>query len=214
MSLDQVYFGLPFVGHVIGHGFLPTLIICLIICPGIPYLLGAVVDGYWVPWHYSVQFFAFLPGNLFLALYIACTSVTFQSYGFQINPWVNAVVFVGAFTIYLLLQKLDVQAHYTPGQLRSAMKRYHNSLYFWYGYLAIVCGIAMWGSPASLAEKLLFTLPGIVWLLCMVGDTLMGKNELITAQRFMFAHVESMPIWRNNWHIRRLTKTADGYAYV
>jgi hypothetical protein len=214
MSFDQLYFGLPVAGILIGNGFLSTLIICLIICPGIPFLLGAVIDGYWVPWRSDVQFYAFLPGNLFLALFIACTSMTYQTEGFRINPWVNAVVFFGAFAFYIFLNVEDAKSRYTKGQLKSAMKIYHNSLYFWYGYLAIVCCIAMWASSAPLIIKVLLMLPGIAWLLCMVFDA--RKSKEIQIQRSTFAHVESLPIWRNGWRIRRLRRTASGkpFKYV
>lgn len=207
---DRLYFGFPLLESIVGGGFLPTLIICLIICPGVPYLLGAVIDGYWVPWNPRYQFFAFLPGNIFLAFFIASTSSTFQQEGFRINPFVNVGVFVGALAFYFALQKLDRTSHYTPGQLKSAMKRYHNGLYFWYGYLAVVCFIAMFSTSAPLSQKLIASAFGAVWLACMVADNFVSGE--IKALRFEYAHVESRPIWLNGWKIRRLT--VKGYAYA
>lgn len=212
LMFEKLYFGLPLLESIVSGGFLPTLIICLIICPGIPFLLGAVVDGYWVPIHWKFQFFAFWPGNLFLALFIAGSSSTFHDEGMRINPILNVVVFAGAFAFYWQLHKGDKSSssRYTPGQVNSAMKIYHNALYFWYGYLAVVSCAAMLMSSATLIQKVVIMLPGLIWLAGMVADNFMPED--VKSSRFTYAHVEPRPIWQNKWRVRRLTER--GYAYV
>jgi hypothetical protein len=211
---EKVYFGLPLFESITSGGFLPTLIICLIICPGIPFLLGAIVDGYWVPIHWKFQFFAFWPGNLFLAWFIAGSASTFQHEGMRVNPVLNVLLFIGAFVFYWQLQKGDrsPSSRYSVGQVNSAMKLYHNALYFWYGYLAVVSCAAMLMSSAAPVEKFNIMLPGLVWVAGMVADNFMPEE--IKALRFAFAHVEPKPIWCNGWRIRRLTRLPRGYAYV
>ena len=196
-------------GWIIGGGFLQTLIICLIICPGLPQLLGYVFDGYWVPWDPRYQFLAFVPGNPFLAWFIASTSVTFQDQGFSLNPIANYTIVAGAFVFYVVLNVMDLGSNYTMGQMKSATKVYHNTLYFWYGYLAVSCFIAMLGTSAPLSYKVLATIPGVLWIGCMVADNFMPEH--IQRQRFKFAHVEPIPIFASNFKLRR--RTSNGYAF-
>lgn len=195
-------------GWIVDGGFLRTLAICLAICPGSPQLLGLVFDGYWVPWSPRYQFLAFVPGNPCLAIFIAAASHTFRDSGFQIPVWVNYATLVGFILVYVALNILDFGAQYTIGQMRSATKLYHNLLYLWYGYLAATCLIAMWMSaPVGFWTKALATIPGLCWLACLVADSFKSDENLQSC--FMFAHVESIPIWKTNWMPRR--RTATGY---
>lgn len=195
-------------GWIISGGFVPTLIICLVICPGMPQLLGLVLDGYWVPWNPKYQFLAFVPGNPCLALFIASTSSTYYHTGFSIPAWLNYTIIIGAFVLYVILTVQDLGSRYTVGQMKSATKVYHNSLYFWYGYLAVVSFAAMMlSAPVDVATKIVATIPGVLWLGCMVADNF--ASEATLKRRFIFAHAESVPIWKTNWMPRR--RTSSGY---
>jgi hypothetical protein len=194
-------------GWVIGGGFWQTLAICLLICPIGPQILGAVCDGFWVPWDPRYQFLAFMPGNPFLALFIAGSSLTFHESGVSISPTLNYSILVGAFVIYVALNLLDLKSNYTIGQMLSWAKVYHNALYFWYGYLAVVCTVGLWNADASVFRWVGIMTFGLLWLACLVADNFMPSD--IQAQRFKYAHAESVPIWRNGWRVRR--RTPDGY---
>jgi hypothetical protein len=97
---------------------------------------------------------------------------------------------------------------YTFGQLRSANKRYHNWLYFWYGYLAVVCALEMFGSDASLIEKVWITVPGALWVACLLVDSFFTPKELLT-QKWSHAHADDVPIWVTRG-LRRWT--SEGYV--
>ena len=194
-------------GWVVTGGFWRTLVLCLLICPVIPQLLGLVFVSYWAPWNPRQQFLAYIPGNPLLALFIAGTSTTFVGSGPRISATWNTAILCGAFVGYVAMNALDI-GNYTKEQLKSANKVYHNALYFWYGYLAAVCFAALLGSSASFGMKLLITLPGLAWLGCLVADNMADYDTKL--RRFRFAHAGNLPIWKNGWRLRR--RGAWGYV--
>jgi hypothetical protein len=193
---------------IVDGGFWQTLAICLMICPILPQILGAVFDGFCVPWDPRYQFLAFMPGNPCLAVFIAGTSSTFHNSQFSINQTLNYAILVGAFVTYVALNLLDLASNYTLKQMLSKAKVYHNALYFWYGYLAVACFAGMCSADVSFSRKLWVTVPGLLWLACLIADNFMPKH--IQEQRFKYAHAESVPIWKLGWRLRRRTPT--GYA--
>ena len=195
---------------IVGGGFWQTLAICLVICPILPQLLGIVFASYWAPWSPRYQFLSYIPGNPFLALFIAGASTTFSPADLRIAPALNVGIFVGMFGVYVVLTRMDSKA-YTPGQMRSANKAYHNLLYWWYGYLAVICAWALLGSDRSFWQKLLLLAPGLVWLAYLIIDSFLTP-EGAKKRKLQFAHTDNRPLWRTGWKLRR--RTATGYELV
>lgn len=193
---------------VVSHGPWWALLWCLLICPVIPQLLGVVFVSYWPPLNpRRFQFWAYFPGNVFLAMFIASMATTYPHGGFKVNVWINWSCLLGAAVVYLVLQRMD-DGPYDEAQLITANKQYHNFLYFWYGYLAVASYIGMWETDASVVRKLAITVPGLLWLGCLVKDNLTSKEKL--APKFEYAHARrNIPLWRNGWRLRR--RTANGY---
>ena len=198
---DQIL--LPPLQWVVSGGFWQTLLICLVICPALPQLLGVVFVSYWAPWNPRYQFWAYIPGNPCLALFIAGASTTVPSGDFRINPVLNIAAVIGALVVYWVLTWMDSKV-YTRGQMWSANKLYHNLLYFWYGYLAVVCFIGVLGSAVSVGMKVLIVAPGVLWLTCLVIDMLTSRPVLV--RKWKYAHAENLPLWKTGWHLRRRTK--------
>jgi len=195
---------------VLTGGFVTVLIKCLLICPIMPQLLGLVLESRWVPWSPRYQFLAFVPGNPFLACFIALCSTT-QPVGSHLflNGWSRWVFLAGAGAFYLGLTLWLDPGVYTKRQMLSPTKVYHNLLYFWYGYLAATVWAGMLQSDISAGRKILCSLAGMVWLLCLVADNFTPKDVL--QQRFKFAHDDQWtPIWKTGFRIRR--RTQSGYA--
>lgn len=192
---------------VVGGGFWSTLLICLLICPVTPQLLGMVFASYWAPWNPRYQFLAYIPGNPFLAFFIAGMSTTLPDGKTDVGPVLNYAILSGAFVIFVVMDWADMRT-YSVGQMRSANKRYHNALYFWYGYLAVVCFITMLGADVSVGRKLLVSIPGFFWVLCLVADNLTASGA--KRRKLAFAHADSLPIWRTGWRLRR--RTPGGYC--
>jgi hypothetical protein len=151
-----------------------------------------------------------MPGNPCLAVFIAGTSSTFHGAQLNISQGLNYAILVGAIVVYVALNLLDLASNYTLGQMLSKTKVYHNLLYLWYGYLAVACFAGMVNADVSLGLKCLVTIPGLLWLACLVSDNFASKE--VQEQRFKYAHVESVPIWKLGWRLRR--RTATGYALV
>jgi hypothetical protein len=195
--------------QVVSHGFLWTLMICLMISPGLPQILGVVFCSYWPPIDpREDQFWAYVPGDIFLALFVAGTSAFFDHGRFRIHWSILVAVAAVMLVVYAGLTFMDRQV-YTKTQMRSANKVYHNLLYFWYGSIAIICFIGMWwGAPGSLYKKLAVTLFGLVWVGCLVKDNLTPLEALDV--KFRFAHANNLPLWKTGWKIRR--RTSEGYA--
>lgn len=188
---------------VIAGGFWRTLGTCLVICPGIPQLLGLVCCSYWAPWSGRDQFKAYIPGNPILAVFIAGTSTTFDRGHVHVWTWLNAVSLVLALGFWGFLTWGDRKI-YTRGQMWSANKLYHNALYFWYGYLAFICAVGMWfWTDASLLHKAVVTLPGLLWLWLLSEDARLGEDEL--KRKASTAHADNWPIWRTGYRLRRWT---------
>ncbi len=184
-----------------------VLIKCLIICPGIPQLLGYLFESRWVPWSPKYQFLAFMPGNPFLAVFIAGCSRGLDQPGvdgFWQQRGVSQTVLVGAFVVYVALNIMDLASNYTREQMTSATKIYHNALYFWYAYLAVMAWIILLSSTMTVGDKILASVPGVIWLVCLVVDSAFTPKEVLDV-RFRFAHTNNYPIWKNNWKLRRLT---------
>ena len=193
---------------IVSGGFWQTLVICLLICPVIPQLLGVVFVSYWAPWDPRYQFLSYIPGNPFLALFVAGASTTFSPAEFRVNPVLNVGIFVAMFVVWAVLTRMDAHA-YTRGQMRSANKVYHNLLYWWYGYLAIVCALALLASDRPFGQKCLIMAPGVVWLSLLIIDSFLTPKST-GARKLRFAHAETLPIWKTGWRLRRRTPT--GYA--
>jgi hypothetical protein len=179
---------------VVDGGFWRTFGICLLICPILPQLIGMIGASYWPPLNpLRNQFWAYFPGNPCLALFIALTSTTYDGGDFAINPVANWGALIVMLMAYLALGQMDKQV-YKPGQLRSANKRYHNLLYFWYGYLAVVCALEMFSSDVSFTEKVWITVPGALWVACLLVDSFFTSKELLE-QKCGHAHADDVPIW-------------------
>jgi hypothetical protein len=189
---------------VIDGSFWEVLLTCLIICPGIPQLFGLVFESRWVPWSPNYQFLAFIPGNPCLAVFIAACSTAYGDNPSVSSGW-NQAFLVGAFVFYVVLNLMDLKSNYTREQMLSSEKWYHNALYFWYGYLAVYGWVAMLGSDESLWMKLLLTAPGLLWLACLIVDTLFIPAH-INAQRLKYAHAANLPLWKTRGRIRRRTR--------
>lgn len=189
---------------IIKGGFFKVLFKCLMICPGIPQLLGFVFESRWVPWSPRYQFSAFMPGNPALAVFVAGCSTTIgqpSSMSQQQSMRFNKAALAGSFVAYALLNIMDLKSNYTREQMLSATKQYHNSLYFWYGYLTVALAGHMFTSGISWRRKLLILVPGLCWLACLVADNLTSKETLVV--RFQTAHTDNAPIWRTR-RLRRL----------
>jgi hypothetical protein len=193
---------------IVGGGFWQTLLICLFICPVLPQVLGLVFCSYWAPWHPSRQFYAYIPGNPCLALFIACTASALDGSDFHIPVWLNVAAPIGAFVIYIVLNILDFGA-YRNDQLKSANKVYHNALYFWYGYLAVACFGGLMASDTAWWLKIIISIPGLVWLSCLVADNMTSKERL--ENRFLRAHADNLPIWKTGWRLRRFNPATGRY---
>lgn len=196
---------------ILAGGFWIVLAKCLLVCPIIPQLLGLVFESRWVPWHPSRQFLAFMPGNPFLALFIALASTTLDrpgTDGFWQSTGFSQAVLVGSFVVYVVLNIMDLASNYTREQMASATKIYHNALYFWYGYLAVMVCSAMLASTAGAVQKALIMIPGLLWLGCLVIDSASTSPEVLEI-RFKTAHADNAPVWKTR-RLRRLTK--DGYV--
>lgn len=197
-----------FLQWIVEGGFWPTLFVCLTICPVLPQVLGIVFCSYWAPWRPSRQFYAYIPGNPFLALFIASMSTTFDGGDFRIPVWLNVAAMIGAPVMWVVLSIMDLKP-YTKGQMLSANKLYHNFLYAWYGYLAVACYGGLWCTDASVWQKLLITVPGLIWLGCLVADNLVSKERL--EQRFLCAHADNLPIWKTGWRLRKYNPATRRY---
>lgn len=193
---------------IVEGGFWPTFLVCLTITPILPQVLGVVFCSYWAPLRPSRQFYAYFPGDVFLALFVAGVSTTFKYGGFYIPTWLNIAIMVGALAFYVALTRMD-RVPYTKSQIWSANKAYHNVLYFWYGYLAVACFSAMWWTDASVLHKVVVTLPGLVWLGYMVIDNFVSKER--KAARFAQAHADNMPIWKTGWRLRKFNQATGRY---
>ncbi|QQG50584.1 MAG: hypothetical protein HZB75_03560 [Candidatus Saccharibacteria bacterium] len=194
---------------VVSGGFWSTLLICLIICPIIPQVVGMLFASYWAPWSPRYQFLSYIPGNPFLALFIAGMSTTLPGGHVDLSPKLNYAALSGAFVAFLVMEWMDMSA-YRVDQMRSANKRYHNALYFWYGYLAVACFITMLGTDVSDGRKWLVTAPGIFWVLCLIADNFMSAGA--KRRKLAFAHTNNLPLWRTGWRLRRRTHT--GYELI
>jgi hypothetical protein len=193
---------------IISGGFWQTLMVCLIICPVIPQLLGVVFCSYWVPWDPHYQFLSYVPGNPCLALFIAGASTELQHGTFTISPLLNWACIVGAIVACALLTYLDAISEYSHAQMLSANKVYHNLLYSWYGYLTFVCFIGLLSADASVGRKLLIMVPGLFWLLCLGVDNFVPGYVKIL--RTLYAHADTYPIWRR-WKLRHRTESGYGF---
>lgn len=197
---------------VVEGSFEEVLAKCLLICPGIPQLLGLVFESRWVPWNPKYQFRAFMPGNPALAMFIAGCSTAFDQLGdegFWQSTGLHQAVLVSAFVIYVSLNIMDLQSNYTRRQMASATKVYHNSLYFWYSYVAVIAAIALLTSEASVLHKVVVLLPGLFWLGCLFVDSFFTSKEVLDV-RFKTAHTSNEPLWKTGWKLRRRTK--EGYT--
>jgi hypothetical protein len=192
---------------IVEGGFWRTFFICLLICPIIPQLLGIVFCSYWTPWSPKRQFTAYIPGNPFLALFLAGASTVLDE-GFHIPVWFNLATAAVTLGFYIGLNFLDRGA-YDASLRRSANKRFHNLLYFWYAYLAIVCFYGLLASEASWMLKLLISLPGIAWLACMGIDNFASQER--KAMRFAQAHADNVPIWKTGWRLRKFNPATGRY---
>lgn len=203
--MDQI---LPPLQWIVAGGFWRTLCVCLLICPIMPQLLGIVFCSYWAPWRPSRQFYAYIPGNPFLALFIACMSTTFDGGDFYVPPWLNIAAAIGAPIFWVVLSVMD-RSVYRKEQLWSVNKVYHNLLYAWYGYLAVACFGGLWCTDATVWQKLLITIPGLVWLGCLVADNSVSKERL--RKRFIYAHSDNLPVWKTGARLRRLNPATGRY---
>jgi hypothetical protein len=193
---------------IVEGGFWRTLFVCMLISPILPQVLGVVFCSYWAPLRPSRQFYAYFPGDLFLALFIAGVSTTFKGGNFYIPAWLNIAAAVAMLAFYVGLSILDLGA-YRKDQLWSTNKVYHNLLYAWYGYLAVACFCGMWWTGTSVLKMFLVTLPGLVWLSCLVADNMTSKERL--ENRFLRAHADNLPIWKTGWRLRKFNPTTGRY---
>lgn len=178
---------------IVSHSWWRVLIIALTICPVIPFALEWIQfrKVIIIPWgdNRDKQFYAFLPGNIFLAVFLAANSVGLNhpgAPGWWQSPYCSLVVGLGAFTAFVGLNVMDYNSFYTIAQLRSCFKIYHNLLYFWYGYLQVSTFIGMFTSTLPEWYKLVATIPGLAWAACLLGDNL--QNETVNRRRMYWAH--------------------------
>lgn len=208
-------FVLPGLEWIVSGGFWRAFIVCLVICPGIPQLLGLVLHSYWAPWHPRYQFGAYMPANAILALFHGAMAGTLKD-GFSTPPaWVHWLLLAVFACACVVLTKKDFGA-YDPGQVWSANKLYHNFLYAWYSYFTVVC---YWGlvtsGDVSPWRKLVVSLPGVAWLsFFLVFDNLVSDET--KALRYKFAHAHRYdPLWRRKPDGRyRLLRRAPDDAKV
>ena len=103
---------------------------------------------------------------------------------------------------------MDLSA-YRIDQAKSANKVYHNALYFWYAYLTLACFGGMWCTDAPLWQKLIITIPGLVWLGCLVADNFITPERLQV--RFLYAHADNLPLWKTGWRLRKFNPLTGRY---
>lgn len=209
--MDNIDLYLPLEWLLVGSWWF-VLLKCWITCPVGPTLLGLIFESRWVPWSPKYQFLAFVPGNFFLGTFIALSTTTFDalpSSGLYNHPLAHVFALLGTGGLYIALNYLDFGA-YSKAQLLGATKIYHNSLYFWYGYVAVMCLLAVLAADVSAFAKLGVMLPGLVWIACLVIDARTSPEKL--EPKFKFAHADNVPIWKTRGRLRK--RTEAGYELV
>lgn len=178
---------------------------CWLICPVIPQFLGLVFESRWVPWNPRYQFLSFVPGNFFLGMFIAASATLFGALppeGLHASRWAAGLILTGAFVVYLALNLFDLASNYTKAQMLSVEKVYHNSLYFWYGYVGATMFAVVIEAEVGWQYRLLVMSPGLVWITLLVVDNFLTPKGVLE-QRFKFAHADNLPLWRNGWRVRQ-----------
>lgn len=199
---DKLDLALP-LGWLTDHSPLVVLLIALVICPFGPYVLGPVLESRLVPLHPRNQFWAYFPGNPFLALFLALTVLANQGLptDFQFPETLNHLALAFTALLYLVLNTMDMAA-YKPRQMMSPTKVYHNFLYFWYAYVVFISGLAMYVySPIQWWQKALMSIPLLLWLGCLAKDNTMSEEE--RAHKLAVAHIED---WRGIWATGRVRR--------
>jgi len=189
----------------------------LSICPLIPIVLVLVFESRWLPLRPKYQFWAFFPGNVFLAAYITTSSLLLgapATTGIWQSKGMQAVILLLTIGFYFLARRLDRKA-YAPDQIKTPFKQYHNLLYVWYMYLAVMMTIVVISARVPLEHKLLIMSPGFAWVLCWLKDSSFTSPEKL-AVKMQTAHANYCPIWKK-WSFRRLVALTDpgryGYAF-
>jgi hypothetical protein len=202
------------VGWVLSGGFWLVLAKCLLICPIMPMLLGLVFESRWVPLSPRFQFTAFFPGNPLLAIYIAWAS-TFKERqspsGFWQTSSTQHLLVVGTFLAYIQLSNLDLASKFTREQLAGPTKRYHNALYFWYGYVIAVATILVVTASVPVSQRLLASIPGLLWVGCLIYDSVTPEESLNI--KFQTAHAPWNPLWKT-MHLLTLQYNRSLHSYV
>ena len=198
---------------IVTGGFWRTLAICLLICPVLPIVFELVFNSRLVPLNpFKYQFWAFFPGNPFLALYIALCAGAL-SYpdgpaGFWQSTLLQWILLVGAALVCAGLYYMDTKSNYTRAQMLSVFKQWHNFLYFWYGYLAVAMTVILLTSTMGGWEKFLRMIPGLLWLACLVKDSAFTSEEELKV-KFQTAHTGWRPLWRTK-RILRMRRSRMG----
>lgn len=201
MSVAEKIGLLPEFGWIAGHDFWLTLVVCLLITPIGHCLVGAIFETRLVPLSPTKQFLSFFPGDIFLGMMTAGLLVLAHRLPAE-SRWYNAtwwhvVVLVSAIAVACALTWMEYQGGgYPPRAMRSPTKLYHNFiLYGGYGYIIVTTLVAVVIAAGSW-WLVLALLPGLIWLVCLVGDNF--TSEETKNRRVSNAHVEHWyPFWQH-----------------
>lgn len=199
---------LPGFSLVADRGFWTTLVVCLIITPGLHQLVGIIGESRWVPWSPYKQFLSYFPGDVFLGVTVASLLVLGrkfpEEYHFY-NDWrfhllVLATTVIVA--VYVTWLEYNDPNGYGHRAVRSPTKLYHNIvLYGGYGYVIVVTLFAtvamLWinWSWDRAGLVLLCLLPGLVWVSLLILEN--RATDATKRSRVEHAHVNDwQPIWR------------------
>lgn len=196
---------LPGFSQIAGHGFWPTLVVCLIITPGLHQTVAIIGESRWVPmFDHNKQFLSYFPGDIFLGVSVAGMLWLARELAaedrFYNATWFHLLILAGAVIVAIGMTYLEWKGGVYPTEaIFSPTKLYHNGLlYVGYGYVIVTTLVALVVAGSLNGEFALILLPGLVWVALVAHDNSLGKNHPAQLeQKAKHAHVADWePIWR------------------
>lgn len=212
--------GLLFVFDWLTTGpWLVTLLLCLLLTPGIPVLLALVFESRWLPFNWRFQFLTFSIGDVFLAMFVTAITVYIRASTFRpIDLWWHLVTLVLTLAIAWWFTRGEMKAAkarafaaYAPRAVNSPTKLYHNyALYCGYAYVmvmlvtevilqAVIDGYLNWWLALAFVPLLVWA--AFLFLEQRILQFLTRNNHLtpkkVNLLRAEFAHIKDWkPIWK------------------